>query len=283
MDQPAPSRRDVGVTPWIFLQATLPHNLPKGADGTPAPAYVARNGTFTLKIRSGIDDEGRPVGVPSGGLARYVLAHIATRVRKTGDRIVDLGASRREMLRRLKMEQGGDHKKRLQLQMTRLATAVITFERRTRQGQVVKLSGANVPIADDYQLWWTEGAEDDAEFFIVLSERFAAELERSAIPVDMEKLLGLRHSPLAMDDYTWLTYKRAERERAPRLKSLVVSWSDLHGQFGSGYGSTKEFARRSKPALKAVSALWPELAYEVLRGRLHVLDGPPDVARRAPR
>jgi hypothetical protein len=64
------------------------------------------------------------------------------------------------------------------------------------------------------------------------------------VPIDLRAYKALRGSPLAMDIYTWLTYRMSYTTRRTR----PIRWEALMGQFGSrftGEGAVRDFKNRS--------------------------------------
>ena len=278
---------EIGFTPTLLLQATLPHSDPGDV-----PVYQVKNGNYTLRIRPDIkvDDDGEYVtsGIPYGGLARLLVAFITERVKSTGQRTIDLGRTQTAFMDKLDIGRtGGKHGRirYLQDQLSRLAHAVITFEKRTRAGgERVKVEGENVPFARSWTFWHFESSSGEEgeldEGVIRLDRGFRDEIMRSSIPVDFRVLQLLRKSPLAMDLYTWLTYRQAVRWRMTDTRPLVVPWKALHDQFGASYKQTKHFAAEARKQLKLIGALWPELDYETPRGRLKVFLCPPHIGSK---
>ncbi len=65
-------------------------------------------------------------------------------------------------------------------------------------------------LADDMELWWDPYQPSQpyqAASFLTLSERFYNDLTSHAVPVDMRAVIALKGSALAVDIYSWLTYR----------------------------------------------------------------------------
>ena len=291
IEEDARGADEIGFTPTLLLQATLPHSDPGDV-----PVYQIKNGRYTLRIRPDVEvtDEGEyaTTGIPYGGLARLLIAYIAERVQTTGQRTIDLGKTQSVFMERLDLGRSGGKYGRiryLQDQLMRIARAVITFEKRTRQeaeggGERVEVEGENVPLTRKYSFWHFEsnaGEESPIQGGMLrLDADFSEEIKRSSIPVDFRILKVLRKSPLALDLYTWLTYRQAVRWRMADPEPLVVPWKELHDQFGADYKQVHHFAAEARKQLKTIGELWPELDYETPRGRLKVMLCPPHVGSR---
>jgi hypothetical protein len=148
----------------------------------------------------------------------------------------------------------------------------------------VQTEGTNVLVADEYTFWHFEQSGPSESTFeegmIRLSKRFRDEIARSSVPVDFRTLQFLRKSPLAMDLYTWITYRQAVRWHMADPDPLVVPWKALHQQFGANHKQVGAFAHKARKQLKLINTLWPELEYETPRGRLKVFLCPPHVGTK---
>ena len=77
--------------------------------------------------------------------------------------------------------------------------------------------------------------------------------------------MALRSSPLAMDTYTWLTYRYSSINR----KTRPIPWAALMGQLGSSYVSSnvdqaiRDFKRNFLAALKRVQLVYPEAKFDI--------------------
>jgi hypothetical protein len=62
----------------------------------------------------------------------------------------------------------------------------------------------------------------------MLSERFFNEITEKPVAIELRALKALKHSPMALDLYLWLTYRMSYvKNRTP------IPWSALQLQFGS--------------------------------------------------
>lgn len=91
---------------------------------------------------------------------------------------------------------------------------------------------------------------------------------------------ALRHlaklrSPLALDIYTWLTY-RMSYLREP----TEIGWAALQMQFGADYASVDEFRRKFLQKLRVVKELYPTAKVAPAEGGLSLWPSPPHVPAR---
>ena len=59
-------------------------------------------------------------------------------------------------------------------------------------------------------------------------------------------------SPLAIDIYTWLTYRMSYLD-----EPVTIPWTSLERQFGGDFGRTRAFKEKFLERLKLVKALYP--------------------------
>ncbi|CAL94658.1 protein kinase [Azoarcus olearius] len=132
----------------------------------------------------------------------------------------------------------------------------------------------NVLIAEDLQLndaeltgLWTPQQAHEAgrwQSQVRLSHGFFRECIENPVPIDLRAYKALRGSPLAMDVYTWLTYRMSYTHR----RSRPIRWEPLMMQFGCDYGTetgqaVRDFRKAFLKALKLVLVVYPQAQIEV--------------------
>lgn len=228
-----------------MAQATMPHRKTEGVE------FVRTNGSFSMSMMSPAT-----VGLPYGAMPRLLIAWLTTRAVQTGDREIELGNTLSAFMREIGLTPTGGKKGTIPLlrnHMQRLFAAAITC---TYTGTDNAAAGVGFMVADGYSLWWDTKRPDQASLWdskVVLSQRFFDEVTGSPIPVDMRALSALRKSPLAIDIYTWLTYRMSYLKRP-----TMIPWEGLQAQFGAGYTRTRDFRRKFIEQLRAVSVVYPE-------------------------
>ena len=95
-------------------------------------------------------------------------------------------------------------------------------------------------------------ANSHALHLFVLSSEFYDELVAHAVPIDLRALKALKGSPLALDIYSWLTYRMSYLR-----KPCLIPWEALQTQFGSDYGRLRDFKRRFVVHLSDVVQVYP--------------------------
>jgi len=317
----------VGVFPSLLVRVALPHRevYVLGPDGKPltvatsrlapdgqperekilASHYQAVNGDLTLTVRAGLHP-GRTAGlpplsrgVPFGGLARLLLAHIVTEARKRESQDVNLGCTLSTFCERVAITPSGGEHGRIGYvtdQLTRLVTCSISYEWAERRGYGAAplerhLRGENLFIANRYHIWHrdaTPSSEPITSGTLRLADDFWRDVLRQCIPFDFRKAHFLRAHPTALDLYFWLTHRLYKLADAAETE-VALSLDQLHDQLGSHYATgpegaltpegKREFGRAVRKALDAIRVIWPALRVETPRGRIVLYATGPDVPR----
>jgi hypothetical protein len=209
---------NLGFLARSLVQASLPYRA------VPGNVFRRVNGNLEFSIVS-------PVGIPYGGIPRLILAWITTEAVRTRSPRLSLGYSMNRFMQWLDLYRCGGSKgdiTRLRMQMDRLITSTISckFSDTTRN------KGGNLLLAQQYDLWWTDGNEDhdDTASWINLSQEFFEEITKYPVPINLDVFKKLKSSPMAMDIYSWLTHRQYYIE-----KPVVIRWQTLMMQFGSNY------------------------------------------------
>src|SRR5690606_32432665 len=229
-----------------LVQVTLPHSSPGHV-----PIWKRTNGNLTLSIRSGWNHEkDKPFGYPFGTIPRLLLFWINTEALRSKSRTIYLGDNLAQFMREIGLnpDTGGGKRgdaKRLRDQMNRLFRATISFEYQVKDASLEGKGWVDMQVAPKGELWWDLKNPSQAtlwESWIELGEDFYNALITAPIPVDMRALRGLKNSSLALDLYTWATYKTyvTSLKKEPQF----VDWKNLMGQFGAGYSDHLNFKKK---------------------------------------
>lgn len=273
-----PSAQDKAFTTRYLVQATLPHRNPKENP----PFWYRINGNYTLTIQPGTRTNpktGKPeiLAYPFGSIPRLLMFWLTTEALRTGNRKLVLGSSLADFMTQLGLnpDNGGpgskrSDRRRLHDQMERLFGAKISFEYVDERQR----SWLNMEVAPAGRLWWdlkNPGQFTLYESWIELGEKFFTAITSAPIPVDLRALRELKNSPLALDLYTWCTYKTflVNQKRKPQR----VGWRQLQEQFGSDYRDPKDFKRFAKYALRKISIVYPGLHIDEVDGGLIIHPG----------
>ena len=190
----------LGFMARAMVQATLPH---KKVDGN---EFERRNGNFTLSLLAP-----SKIGLPYGTVPRLLLAWVTTEAVKTKARELELGDSMAAFMGELGMSPTGGTKgdiTRLKNQTRRLFASTVSAS----YEDASKVADIGYRLADESALWWDAKSPEQAGLWrssVTLSEKFFNEVIDRPVPIDMRAMKALKRSPMALDIYTWLTYRPA--------------------------------------------------------------------------
>ncbi len=241
----AKSAGQLGFIPRIFVQATLPHSRPKCHE------FERANGRYSLHLVAPPS-----VGLPYGSYPRLVLAWLTTQAVRTKSPEIRLGPTSSEFMYRLGLTPVTGKRGtvvRLRDQLHRLFSTTIrwTYTDEARD----RASGRGLVIAGEHQLWWSPRDPEQRPLWnsgVVLNTDFYEELVAHALPIDLRALKALRGSPLALDIYSWLTYRMSYLR-----KPCLIPWEALQTQFGADYGRPRDFKRKFVRHLSDVLHIYP--------------------------
>jgi hypothetical protein len=266
-DEEAQAAGALGFMARAMVQATLPHRKVEG------PVFERKNGAFRLTLLAPPQ-----TGLPYGTIPRLLLAWLTTEAVRTRERELILGDSMSGFMHELGLVPTGGRWgsiTRLKDQTGRLfASTVSLVYQDSQQTRLVNRS-----VADDATLWWHPHIPDQAGLWkstVRLSEPFFREVIERPVPVDLRALKALKRSPLALDIYTWLTW-RLSFLRDP----VEVPWAALAAQFGSEYGRLRDFKTAFLGELRRVLAVYPEARVNTGDAGLLLTPSPPHVKRAA--
>lgn len=279
----AKSAGALGFMSRALVIATMPYKDPK------VDVFKRQNGDFRLRIVAGYEG-----GIPYGIYPRLLMSWVTTEAVKKQSPTIELGDSLRAFLRDvmdLRSTGGGARGSgtRVTEQMKRLFGSLVTAQYAGSQGRRGFLL-KNVLIADELELeddeaagLWTPQEAHEAGAWksrVRLTAGFFQECIDNPVPIDLRAYKALRGSPLAMDVYTWLTYRMSYTQR----RTKPIRWEPLMMQFGSDYSSAdpgqavRDFKKAFLRALKLVLAVYPQARVEVGDTGLVLLPSPTHVS-----
>ena len=258
-----------------LVQCTLPHK-----DQGEASKWARSNGNFTLILQPGIDGKTlEQTGLPYGPLPRLLLLWIVTEAIRTKSRTIKLKDTLNDFLREIGLDPNTGRGKRgdatrLKEQMTRLFNCRISFQYHEGNAQKGRSAFLNMEVAQEGRFWWDFKNPEQGGLFeseIILGEVFFKAITTAPVPVDMRALLPLKKSPLAIDVYTWSTYRLHTLQRSGK-DQIKISLAELKEQFGSEYGRLDHFKAAFVDALEKVQQVFPALDYKFEGGSLILQD-----------
>lgn len=224
----------LGFMARAFTMATMPHRDPK------ISTFERVNGDFSFMMMA------RPkIGLPYGSIPRLLVAWVSSEAVRTKSPHLELGDSLADFLRALNLYRTGGKRgdiTRLRDQMRKLFAAHISVEYSGDKSWEIR----HLEIAQRAVVWWDPQDENDAGIWkstLDLSGPFYQEITENPIPVDLRAISALKSSPLALDIYTWLTYRMSYLRR-----KTTIPWPALRGQFGAGYAMDEQGLRNFRRA-----------------------------------
>lgn len=287
-DRDAAEADTIGYQAVMLVQATLPHSPSK------ARKYTRTTPWCTVSIQGDED-----LGLPYGPYPRLILAFLTTEAVRNRSPVVELGDSLAAFLEKIdKVSRGGSRGTidRVRLHLQRLACAGFSWS--FKHGNDENAGPQNIrvyPIERDQPFWvpkevkqpnlntmslWDEKQPAQRALWksqLVLNERFYRALVTHPVPLDMRVLTALarRKSPLAIDLYSWLTYRMFALE-----KDVTVPWGLLEAQFGSNYARARDFKAAFSEWLPRVLELYPRARATLCEEGLRLAPSPTSVPAR---
>ena len=250
----------LGFMARAMVQATLPHRKVEGT------YFERRNGAFTLSMQA------LPkIGLPYGALPRLLLAWTTTEAVKTKSRELELGDSMSAFMAELGLTATGGKSgsiTRLKNQTRRLFTATVAASYEDEN----HIEDMGYRLADRSVLWWHSKDPEQVGLWkstVTLSEQFFNEVIDRPVPIDMRAMKALKQSPMALDIYTWLTYRMSYLKRP-----TVIPWDAVATMFGSNYKQLKHFKQAFIEELRRVMVVYPQVRVEVTDDGLMVKPSP---------
>ena len=249
--------------------------------------FQRRWGSSHLMVRGGyLNKSGEMVKqeVPYGPLPRLITAYMNRIIKQTKARNIPLFFTMRRFMSELGIEDaqqtGGKHG-RIGYFMRALEATIACELILGWDDETSKDNTAWIRTSDVYRPWYTTSEDQGALFQgeIIVSEPYYQMVTNHSVPMNFTAMKHLKGSSLALDIYVWLAY----RMNSLTGKGMILSWENLHGQFGQEYtGSNKlkKFRTKFLQALRLVEEVYPGLEYKILRGRLQVLPSPTPIAKR---
>ena len=187
---------DLGFMARMMALCSLPRTNPGNRT-----QYVRRNGPLTLVMNAG----GIDYKLPYGNIPRLLLAWVCTEAVRTQSRVLLLGDSVSEFMRKLDIySSSGEKYTRLHNQMRRLFNVHVQLIYEDEHGGQASV---NSLVADRTELWWNPKRPDERSLWeskIELGEKLFQEIIRHPVPLDMNTLKAMKRSSLGSDSGTAL-------------------------------------------------------------------------------
>tara|TARA_B100000965_G_scaffold399406_1_gene419313 strand:- start:1209 stop:2219 length:1011 start_codon:yes stop_codon:yes gene_type:complete len=270
-----------------FLHSTLAMcGLPYHKPPKDQTEYIRKNGKASLLITSGKlmdpnSGEWAPQGLPYGARSRLILVHLCTEAIRTRTKVIEVGNSMCGFMKTLGIEPTGGKKGTIgsfKEQVNRLAAARLQIGTWTHapggHEQAVTVNAQpfrGVQLLSEnpgHKVLWSPTVELETEFF--------ESLLKFAVPLEYRAVAAIKHSPMALDVYSWLA-NRLHRVKDPSF----ISWDALYLQFGGGYARMVDFRRKFLATLQLACTVYPQAKLELVDGKgIRLFNSPPPIAKR---
>jgi hypothetical protein len=240
----------IGFTYSGFALTSLPHK--------PQTELVwKRDGhNLTMLVESGRGRDGKPLGLPYGSYARFILLFLQSEAIRTQSREVELGRSMRVWLGTMGLSIGGTTYKMVNEQARKISGCTLTFFA-DRAGAQIKSKGGFVKteitmsnVIDDQPTLWQDR--------VLLDEDFYRALREHPVPVSETALRAIGPRSMVIDVYIWLAYRLHALK-----KDMEVGWPTLHAQFGAGFSRLRRFRAHFIECLGLAVAAYPDARVEI--------------------
>ena len=204
----------IGFMARVLVQTTLPHSKPQSS------TFVRRNGRLQFSMTAN-----PMVGLPFGRYPRLLMAWLTTEAVREKSPKIRLGDNLSQFMGALGLSVTGGLSgtiNRFRDQVKRLFSTTISVTHDLEAGHQWHDSGFR--LATKTHLWWKPEQPSRIGIWhshVVLSSEFFKAITERPVPIDMRVLRVLKSS-LALDTYTWLTYRSSYLEQPCR-----ISWQSL--------------------------------------------------------
>lgn len=241
----------IGFTYSGFALTSLPHR------GLKETVWRRDGHNLTLILESGLDRSGKPIGIPYGSYARFILLFLQTEAVRTKSREIELGRSMHVWLGSMNIPIGGVTYQAVKEQARRISTCRLTFfgafgrhDIRSNGGFVRNAISMSSLVDDDQPSLWQDRVLLDEDFYQALCEH--------PVPVSESALRAIGPRSMVLDIYIWLAY------RLHALKdNIEVSWGAVNAQFGVGYARARRFREHFLECLDLALAAYPDARVSV--------------------
>ncbi len=264
---------DVTYQHTVLCQTGLPYRQ------TDERRWERRNGRVTLEIEAGRayhpeKEKFFDLPLPFGPKARLILIHLNSEAIRRQSRVIEVEDSLTAFVRELQgREPNGEEIRKFKDQLSALSAASIRMATAI-DGRAMQV---NTNIVHKFDLWfpkdqnqrvlWPSTVELGADYFETLLHH--------AVPLHPGAIAALSHSAMALDIYVWLA------QRLCRVPSdSLVTWVNLHQQFGPDYKRVRKFREVFDRALKDVLSQYPDANLKVTGEGLILKRSAPPIRRK---
>jgi hypothetical protein len=256
----------IGFTYSGFALTSLPHKP------LSEPVWRREGHNITLLLESGYDRAGKPVGVPYGSYARFILLFLQSQAIRTGSREIELGRSMRVWLGTMGLSIGGTTYRMVAEQAKRISNCRLQFyadrngKELMRHGGFVDGSISMTGVSSDQPSLWQDR--------VVLNEEFYRALREHPVPLSENALKAIGPRSMVIDVYIWLAYRLHALTR-----DIEVSWVALHAQFGAGFQLLRKFRAHFIECLDLAMAAYPDARVSISERGITLMPSRPAIPK----
>jgi hypothetical protein len=237
---------DLGFMARAIVQGCMPHKKilipdPKNPDNQiEADRFIRTNGNFRLIMNASIPE----IGLPYGSIPRLITIWITTEAVKKRSRELILGSKLNDFMSTISLPSTGKYISNFKDQLKRFMACQISCTYDDGKQWMIE----HVQTVKRAFFVWQDAHENGSvgsneivtlgqelqSSIVQLDEDFYKEIIAKPVPVDLNTIKQLKNSSMALDIYTWLTYRMSYLN-----KRTLIPWELLHNQFGSNYAATK--------------------------------------------
>lgn len=222
---------EIGFPPLATAMSLMPGTKPPQTQRI----WTKKNGRWSATWTAGTKvSDGSSWGLPWGPKGRLWIAYLGGRALRNHDPMIELGASQTAFMRDFGLAASGGSTGSKGLvgdQVRRLVRAnLITEADEDDPAGLVGDEGGGMRIAQSWSLWWDRSDNPTHPVkgsYILLDPLFYETIGKHPLPLNLDALRILCGSALAIDLYSWLTYRLRQLN-----KPVTVTWEQLTVQFG---------------------------------------------------
>ena len=234
----------IGFTYSGFALTSLPHKQP---DST---IWKREGHNLTLVLQSGVDRQGKEVGLPFGSYARFILLFLQSEAVRSQSREIELGRSMQVWLGKMGLSIGGNSYRLVKEQARRISVCKLTFFGGFSDKEILRNGGfvegaITMHGSFDQPMLWNDRVRLDEGFYRALCDH--------PVPVSETALRAIGPRSMTLDIYVWLAYRLHVLKR-----DTDVSWAALYAQFGAGFKRLRAFRAQFIDSLGLALAAYPD-------------------------
>ena len=223
---------EIGFPPLATAMSLMPGTKPPLTQRV----WTKKNGRWSATWTAGTRvTDGSSWGLPWGPKGRLWIAYLGGRALRNNHPMIELGASQSAFMRDFGLAASGGSTGSKGLvgdQVRRLVRANLITEAGEDDigAGLVADEGGGMRIAQSWSLWWDRSENPTHPVkgsYIMLDPLFYATIDKHPLPLNLDALRILCGSALAIDLYSWLTYRLRQL-----TKPVTVPWEQLTVQFG---------------------------------------------------